>query len=436
MFAFSLRQFSLLFLSLLLAVALITSGCSEDSADVPDGDADIEANAENDTEAELGNETETELETEPEPECTGQEPICEGESVVSCEDGQRVVTPCEEGTYCNYGTCAVSTVTFPTDAGFHAERSEWWYYTGHLDSEGGRFGFEVTIFQYDLESTYGVAGYGYMCHVGITDESAGEHYHTDSLLLDTKEWTNDPIVLELDNCRFEIGGDGKDHIIGEIPEGKEKDDKISPWRIDITVEPVKRPALHGGDGIIPMSDSGGQSYYYSYTLLTADGTLSTPGGEFSVSGQAWMDHQWGQFDIVDFKGWDWWSMQFEDGWEIMLFQFTDWEDQLAAQAGTLIDPDGNLTELEGIEDFTIESQRSWESPHTDGIYPLDWEISIPKMNWQLSVTTLIDDQEMYNHAQNYWEGNTFISGTRDGVDVSGVGYTELTGYATDILDPK
>ena len=53
----------------------------------------------------------------------------------------------------------------------------------------------------------------------------------------------------------------------------------------------------------------------------------------------------------------------------------------------------------------------------------------------MHITTDVDDQEMYNPAQNYWEGATTVTGTGDGVPVSGVGYTELTGYASDLLDP-
>ena len=57
------------------------------------------------------------------------------------------------------------------------------------------------------------------------------------------------------------------------------------------------------------------------------------------------------------------------------------------------------------------------------------------MDWDLQVRTAIDDQEMHNIAQNYWEGPTTISGTRGATEVHGVGFTELTGYASDFLDP-
>lgn len=372
------------------------------------------------------------------PLCTAADdpPVCDGETVVSCGDGAFLRTPCGADTYCNHGACTPTSIAFPRDAGFHAERSEWWYYTGHLEAAGSkRFGFEITIFQYDMRTGLGLDSMGYMCHVGVTDEGAGEHFHYDSLALEHMEWTNAPFVLELDQCRFEAGGDGNDHIVGIIPLNGEKDHKASPWRIDLDVSPTKRVARHGGDGIIPMAASGGTSWYYSFTRMAAAGTLSTPEGDLAVTGQAWMDHQWGGFDIVDFKGWDWWSLQFADNTEIMLFTFMDWHGKPAGQAGTLVDAAGNTTELEGDADFDITPLRSWDSPHTDGTYPLDWDITIPKQDWRIAVRTHVDDQEMYNPAQNYWEGSTTVTGTRGGVPVTGVGYTELTGYASDPLDP-
>jgi predicted secreted hydrolase len=401
----------------------------DDAKDGPDGDIDVE----ND----LPEQTETENETEPDiSSCDWEEPICQGENVAECQNNIVVLIPCESGTYCNYGQCQPSSVVFPQDAGYHTERSEWWYYTGHLSDGVGDWGFEVTIFQYNVEETYGVPGYGYMCHVGVTDKLEKEHYHIDSFSLSPEIWQADPNILEVDNCYFELDGQGHDHIIAHIPSGKEKDGKASPWIIDLTFAPQKRAALHGGDGIIPMSDAGGTSWYYSYTRLSATGRLTTPDGDFGVAGQAWMDHQWGQFDITEFKGWDWWSIQLEQDWEIMLFQFTNWDGDLASQAGTLIDPEGNQTELDGFDAFSVISQRTWESPHTDGIYPLDWNITIGAQAWSLNVTTSVDDQEMYNAAQNYWEGETTVTGNHNNNPVSGVGYTELTGYATDFLDPK
>ncbi len=360
---------------------------------------------------------------------------CDGDTVVSNVDGTEVRDDCGEGRFCNAGQCVVTGVAFPDDSGFHADRCEWWYYTGHLNGGGREYGYEVTIFQYDYKVFFGTPGVGYMCHVAVLDATGGVHYHYDTFALSNTEWTNDPFVLEVDNCRFEMDGQGNDHIVGIIPEDGEKNGLASPWVIDLTLEPQKRATRHGGDGFIPMADTGGTSYYYSYTRLAASGTLTTPEGDVPVAGMGWMDHQWGDFDMVDFKGWDWWSMQFDDGREIMLFQFTDWDGVLCEQAGTIVDADGTATELYGMDDFQIISLRTWKSPWTLGEYPLDWDITIPDGDWNIQVRTHVDDQEMFNVAQNYWEGATTVSGTAGGVAVTGIGYTELTGYAKDDLDP-
>ena len=148
-----------------------------------------------------------------------------------------------------------------------------------------------------------------------------------------------------------------------------------------------------------------------------------------------MDHQWGGFNNNEYRGWDWWSIQTEDNWEVMLFQFTSWEGVLIGKAGTVIDPDGNLTPLEGMDAFEITSRRTFTSTHSDGVYPLDWDVVIPAGDWTLAVVTSVDDQEMHNPFQNYWEGETTVTGLRSGNAVHGVGYTELTGYATDSFDP-
>ena len=367
--------------------------------------------------------------------CVAAAPACDGNDATTCVDGHEQRQACGADAYCNYGACTPATIHLPRDAAPHSERTEWWYYTGHVASGAHHWGFEVTIFQYDIAFLTHKPGLGYMCHVAVVDKDAREHYHTDAIAADAKTWASAPIDLEVANCRFELGGDGNDHIRGQIPLGAEKDHKASPWVLDLTVTPQKRPAFHGGDGVIPMAAGGGTSWYYSYTRLGAAGTLSTPEGDFAVTGQAWMDHQWGDFDIQAFKGWDWWSLQFADGHEIMLFQFTDWAGKLASQAGTIVDPAGNLTELDGMASFEVKSLRSWPSPHTDGVYPLDWDLVIPAMDWKVAVRTSVDDQEMYNLAQNYWEGETTLTGTRGGTAVSGVGYTELTGYATDLSDP-
>lgn len=364
--------------------------------------------------------------------------VCQDNDVLTCASGQGQLQPCGTDAYCNRGVCVATTIVLPRDAAPHKDLSEWWYYTGHITDGDQKWGFEVTIFQADVKAMLNVdtGGYGYMCHVAVTDIAGDTHYQHETISLQPAIWQALPIVLEVDECHLELDGDGHDHIVAQIPQGMETWGKATPWTIDLTMEPKKRVTRHGGDGIIPMSTGGGSSWYYSYTRLATSGTLTTPQGPRAVTGQAWMDHQWGDFDISQFKGWDWWSLQLDDNREIMLFQFTDWNGQLVEKAGTIVDPDGTETELDGMDSFVVTPRRKWASTHTDGIYPLDWDITIPQGDWQLGVITHVDDQEMTNPAKNYWEGETGITGTRAGAGATGVGYTELTGYASNLTDPK
>ncbi len=237
-------------------------------------------------------------------------------------------------------------------------------------------------------------------------------------------------MVDVDNCSIQLGGDGHDHIRGIIPEGKETGGHPGSWTVELDLVPQKHPAMHGGNGLEGMGPDN-FSYYYSYTRLQASGTVKTSEGEFDVSGIGWMDHQWGDFDVNAFKGWDWFSMQFDDRYEIMLDQLRDSDSVVVQRAGTIVDPQGNLTFLDGLDAFGVASKRSWASTHTDGIYPLDWDVTIGTMNFSVQVRTPIDDQEMYNPIKNYWEGAVTLSGSRGGKTIQGVGYVELTGYATD-----
>lgn len=419
--------------SMLLLGAACDSGVSEaDTTDVaPASDAvDIGPDAASvDVAADL-----------PEMQCDNPEPGCQGNSAYVCEAGQWVEADCGQTSYCSYNKCIESGFTLPKDGAAHQNIIEWWYYTGHVDDGTNFFGFELALFQQDLEQLLAqpVSGderFGFMCHVALLDKNKKEHAYTHSIATKTKVWTSDPIEMHVMTCYLQLSGDGHDHIVGEIPEGDEKKGKEGAWKFDLNLDAVKPVAHHGVDGIIPMAEAG-DSYYYSFTRMDVSGEIETPDGVYDVSGQGWMDHQWGDFETMHFKGWDWWSMQFEDGWEIMLFQFRDWDDVLVERSGTLVDPDGNLVPLDGLDAFDIKSLRTWSSTWTDGVYPLDWDITIKELDWVLAVRTDVDDQEVPNLAKNYWEGAVTISGTRSGAEVSGHGYVELTGYATDIMGPK
>lgn len=76
----------------------------------------------------------------------------------------------------------------------------------------------------------------------------------------------------------------------------------------------------------------------------------------------------------------------------------------------------------------MRPERSWRSPATNGLYPVEWTVQTPA--GQHRVQGLADAQELDNRARTgtvYWEG---ISRVLDEQGRSvGVGYLEMTGYA-------
>ncbi|HEX9015025.1 MAG TPA: lipocalin family protein, partial [Chloroflexota bacterium] len=150
-----------------------------------------------------------------------------------------------------------------------------------------------------------------------------------------------------------------------------------------------------------------------------------------VTGLAWMDHQWGDFIVVNGGGWDWYSVQLSDGTDVMVTVLRDQEGDVPAVYGTISDPLGKATDLNAA-DVKVEATGSWTSPHTGAKYPSGWRLRLPGQGIDLEISPVLPDQELNTRQSTgvaYWEGDVRITGTRAGTAVSGQGYVELTGYA-------
>jgi predicted secreted hydrolase len=204
--------------------------------------------------------------------------------------------------------------------------------------------------------------------------------------------------------------------------------------VDLVLKPLKPPALHGQEGYSRKSaTSGAASYYYSLSRLSTRGTIFLDGRRLPVTGASWMDHEFFTSAMApNLSGWDWFSLQLEDGSEVMLYLLRLKDGPVdPASAGSLIDPQGRVRHLD-LADFTVKPIGAWTSPHTQTKYPAGWEITIPGDGYRLRLTPTVPDQEIRSQAPakvTYWEGQVKIEGDKNGVPVAGMGYAELTGYA-------
>jgi len=326
----------------------------------------------------------------------------------------------------------VEPVTLPRDEAAHRAPIEWWYYTGHLTAENGhQYGFELTFFKAytppDLPLFAGIPAYllvdkGHVAHFGITDID-NERF---SMAERTDFWG---YQADADYQQFDVfvGGwharrQGDSHVIAA---------GNHDYRIDLQLTPTKPVALHGNPPGIQSMGPGGTSYYLSYTRMAVTGEIGVNCGllgcdTLTVTGQAWHDHQWGDFDISSYAGWDWFSLQFDDNSELMLYLIREPSGAYITVEGSYVDQAGEVQFLAQDAITVTPTGYSWESEDTGAIYPLEWDISVPSLAIDVRVSPVLDNQEMDTRASTgivYWEGAMDVSGSH-----SGVGYMELTNY--------
>lgn len=300
--------------------------------------------------------------------------------------------------------------------------TEWWYYTGHLYTESGdRYGFEYVIFQ----ANRGAFPPYYAAHFAITDNPSGTFQFDEKAGAGAALEAAEGFNLNLDGWTMS-GALGTDQLSAAM-EG---------YAIDLSLTSTKPPALHNNIGYVEFGPAGG-SYYYSRTNMDVTGILTVGDEQLTVTGEAWMDHQWGNFISVGAGGWDWFSVQLENDQELTISLIFDAGHNIVMSYGTLVFEDGSVEHLEP-EDFTVEPTDTWESPVTGAIYPARWTINVPDHEWSIELVPSIPDQELDTTASTgviYWEGEVEVKGTIKNAPVEGLGYVELTGYAAEAIPP-
>ena len=326
---------------------------------------------------------------------------------------------------------------FPQDFGAHDDfRTEWWYYTGNLQTpEGQPFGFELTIFRVGLlpptvELPTDSQWYNhslYFAHFAVSNIAserfyAFERYSRPGPGLAGAQ--SDPYRVWLEDWSITERAPGVYRLRAAQAE----------IVLDLTLTDEMGVVLHGENGYSRKGENRTDaSYYYSQPRLRANGFVQVDGVQYPVSGLAWKDHEFSSGVLDENQiGWDWFSLQFEDGSALMLFQLRERNGGISASSnGTLITEQGIPQQVPNT-DFAITVLEEWRSPHTQGLYPAAWEIRLKEPNCLLEVHTWMADQEINFPAVTYWEGAVRFEGICNGALARGNGYNELTGYAGNL----
>jgi predicted secreted hydrolase len=324
------------------------------------------------------------------------------------------------------------TQRFPEDHGAHTDfKTEWWYFTGNLESEDGHeFGYQLTFFRQGVidPSTQTPASRFIQrdmkfAHFAVSDISEKTFHHFQKVsrgAFGEAGFGNDAVVAWIENWTCELIGPHDFRLRAES-EGTS---------IDLELRSRRDPVWHGADQVSQKAEGPGRaSHYYSLTRMETTGTVRIGDREWRVSGLTWFDHEWATNQLAAHQsGWDWFSLQFENGSELMLFQIrTKDGGRDPYSSGTWIAPDGSTTKI-GVADFELKPTKWWTSPKTKGRYPIAWNLDLPSNNLSLQLEARFAKQELDTGPFAYWEGAIRAEGS-----LRGKGYLEMTGYSGGIV---
>jgi len=339
---------------------------------------------------------------------------------------------------------------FPAAHGSHPDtKIEWWYLTGHLQSANGReFGVQATFFrQANPELPPAVRGteadpeFGshhlLLAHMALLDVATGRFLHQERLARPgwdawAREGTLD-LRLGPWSLRFAEFGPG------EHPESMQLNGSLgADARFSLRLTPAKEKVLFGVNGLSRKAAAPtAVSRYITFTRLQASGELAIGSELLAVTGSLWMDHEISSSQLGEGQvGWDWASIQFDDGRELMAYilRHADGNPDPWSSA-TWIDRAGQLhAHRPGA--FTWEPRRWWTSPRTGGRYPIGSRLTIPDPATgdlrTFTIEPLLDAQELPGDLGGiaYWEGACRVRDEQG--RIVGKAYVELTGYAASL----
>jgi len=303
---------------------------------------------------------------------------------------------------------------------------QWWYFTGHIfDDRGREFGYELTFFVFGLQKRHYRSQFGvdniYVSHFAVSDLGQKKFYFTDTADAGAFGFagaSGNLLQVWVDNDSLQ-GSPLRMHIRASADN----------TALNLVLSPEKPLVLNGEHGYSRKSSLSPYeaSFYFSYTRLKTEGTLTISGTAFKVKGQSWFDREISsRGSAPKQRGWDWFSIQLGDGREIMLYLLRNKDGSVDPfSSGTFVYNDGRYRPLqEG--DFSTTVLSYYRSKKTGARYPAQWEIRIPSEKVVLKITPLMEDQECIAAASTgnrYWEGTCGVKGTAEGR-----AYVELTGY--------
>lgn len=319
-------------------------------------------------------------------------------------------------------------VSFPRDEGAHYANVpydykylvEWWYFNGSLTTDDNRhFGFDTAFFNTDVQKD-GDSSIQPMLHMQISDLDNKKSYGVETVY-DKNEGSN-----STDHLNISLNDDyslSKKTIDGQevyVLKAQTKN-KRTALKFDLILKPVSPVLLINQIGYMPMAHKT-DTYYYSIPHFITTGTIEINGKSYTVHntpGDAWLDHQWGNFNV--FAGWQWFSVRLDNGLVANIFLNISHDNaRVIGGLANIVLPDGSLRFID-YNHFTATPTNYWYDQKLKISFPTEFTINIPELSLNIDNIAAYPDQEVLG----YWEGYAHISATYQQQNVNGFSYTEL-----------
>ncbi|MEV5958847.1 lipocalin family protein [Streptomyces sp. NPDC051987] len=196
----------------------------------------------------------------------------------------------------------------------------------------------------------------------------------------------------------------------------------TPWgSLDFQLK-NKGPALkYAGTGSFPLL--GDTQYEYAFPSMRTTGTLAVRGKTHKVSGETWLDRQWGGLSLNDkAMHWTWMDLRLSNGDKVAVWDFGN--SKTGNSWATVLHPDGSY-ELAAVKPLADGAHRFWTSPTSGKTYPTRWSVDIPSLKAHLAVRVTGTDAQ--DEGGGAYEGTISAAGTYEGKKVTGEAYVEMVG---------
>lgn len=215
----------------------------------------------------------------------------------------------------------------------------------------------------------------------------------------------------------------KIELVADLPQGR--------GRLEVTLECVGPPLYNCALGAFPFLNDEVVAHQFALPHLRAAGTLRMDGAVTRISGDGWLDRQWGDggpdFFNRTFK-WKWMNLNLDNGIKISVWDVSTHGKNENAWA-TVLFPTGAHAVVEVLPLSKGESE-FWTSPVTGQRYPTKYVVEIPSLDGMFHVAVregLIEQEVVSPAGEDKYEAACTFSGRFMGNEVKGYNYVELVG---------